>query len=247
MLRGMLGDEENGIARSRQLYVLVDASAFGRQAWIQAMIDASEAGHVRLYWSPTIIDEMARFRQLLWIRKWMMGGGSRLTVAVRRRLLEESHRWMDVVAPHFHVVADTSPRAPAWSDRRTPREAPIWAAACRAQVDVVVTQNPRTGPPPDEHGLRIFGDILYLDPDSLPALLDRWGDICQTGPLLLELEDEPALEDEADDAWTSPPVEEAPPIEEALPSALVSFLYDVVRRREEELRAATEEPSDEES
>jgi hypothetical protein len=234
MLGGMLGDEEDGIARSRQLYVLVDASAFGRRAWIQAMVDASEAGHVRLYWSPIIIEEMARFRQLLWIRKWMLGGGTRLSFQVRRRLLEESHRWMDAVAPHFHVVDDTSPRAPAWSDRRTPRDAPIWVAARRAQVDVIVTYNPRTAPPPNEHGIQIFEDILYLDPASLPALLDRWGDICQTGPLL------PELEDEADDGWI------APPVEEALPPAIVDFLYGVVRRREEELQASTEERPDDE-
>jgi hypothetical protein len=230
----MLSDEEDGIARSRQLYVLVDASAFGRRAWIQAMIDAAEAGHVRLYWSATIIEEMARFRQLLWIRKWMVGGGTRLSVAVRRRLLEESHRWMDAVALHFHVVDDTSPHAPAWSDRRLPREAPIWAAARRAQVDVIISNNARTGPPPNEQDLQVFEDILYLDPASLPALLDRWGDICQTGPLL------PELEDEADDGWA------APPVEEVLPPAVVEFLYDVVRRREEELQTSTEERPDEE-
>jgi hypothetical protein len=233
----MLGDDEDGIARSRQLYVLVDASGFGRRAWIQALIDASEAGHVRLYWSPTIIEEMARFRQLLWIRKWMLGGGTRLTVSVRRRLLEESHRWMDFVSPHFHVVDDTSPRAPAWSDApRDPRDAPIWTAARRAQVDVIVTQNLKAGPPPNEAGIRVFEAILYLDPASLPALLDRWGDICQTGPLLPELADETA------EAGTWPTT----PADDALPPAIVEFLFDVVRRRQEELQASTEESPDEE-
>ena len=164
----------------------------------------------------------------------MLGGGNRLTWRCGAVCSRSRNRWMDVVAPHFHVVADRSPRAPAWSDRsQAPAEAPIWIAARRARPTSSSPATPATGPPPDEHGAQVFGDVLYLDPGEPAGTPRPLGRHLRDRPLLLELLDEPALEDEADDAWAAPPVEEAPPIDEALPPSLVDFLYDVVRRREE--------------
>jgi hypothetical protein len=210
----MLGDEEGRIATPPDLGMLVDSNAFGRRAWIQALIDSSEAGHVRLYWSPTIIEEMARFRQLLWIRNWMRGGGTHLTDAVTRRFSEEAHRWMDFVSPHFFVVEDKPPHAPAWIDPLPdPYDAPIWTAARRAEVDVIVTQNLKDGPPENEHGVRVFDGVLYLDPAHLPVFLDWWGDLYLSGELAAS----------SGDAAVADNI--------ALPTGIREFLLDVERRR----------------
>ena len=88
----MLSDEEGTRGRPLPLMVLVDSNGFGRRAWIQALIDAALAGCILLYWSPTIIEEMARMRQLIWIRNWLKQGGTTFTKGVRRRFSEEAHR-----------------------------------------------------------------------------------------------------------------------------------------------------------
>ena len=234
----MLGDDEASPHKLHQLIMLVDANAFGRRAWVQVLIDASEAGYARLYWTPTIVEEMARFRQLLWIRNWMLGGGTRLTMAVRRQLLEESNRWMDFVRPHFHVIEDKPVHTPAWSEwKPAPPEAPIWVAARQIQVDVIVTRNLRSGPPANEGGAHVFEDVLYLDPVMLAAFLDRWGDICQTGNLIPDLTDETADAARASVACDG----DADEGEATLPPAILEFLVNVARRRAEERAASTDE------
>jgi hypothetical protein len=180
----MLSDEEGTRGQPLPLVVLVDSNAFGRRAWIQTLVDAALAGCILLYWSPTIIEEMARMRQLIWIRNWLRQGGTTFTEGVRRRFSEEAHRWMDFIGPHFHVVEDKPPFAPAWVDQMPdPYDAPIWTAARRAQATVIVTQNLKDGPPKYEHGVQVFADVLYLDPADLPAFLMWWGDYYASGGL----------------------------------------------------------------
>jgi hypothetical protein len=87
----MLSDEEGTRGQPLPLVVLVDSNAFGRRAWIQALVDAAVAGCILLYWSPTIIEEMARMRQLIWIRNWLRQGGTTFTEGVRRRFSGEAH------------------------------------------------------------------------------------------------------------------------------------------------------------
>lgn len=103
---------------------------------------------------------------------------------------------MDFVSPHFHVVEDKPPYVPAWVEPLPdPYDAPIWTAARRADADVIVTQNLKDGPPPDERGLRVFDGVLYLDPIHLPDFLAWWGDYWETNLLAGDVENvvEPRL------------------------------------------------------
>ena len=223
----MLSDEEGTRGRPLPLGVLVDSNAFGRRAWIQALIDASLAGCILLYWSPTIIEEMAQLRQLIWIRNWLKQGGTTFTDGVRRRFSEEAHRWMDFISPHFHVVEDKPPFALAWADPMPdPYDAPIWTAARRARANVIVTQNLKDGPPRNEHGIQVFADVLYLDPDDLPAFLLWWGDYYASGGLEpFEARWGPTSDDDPDQ--TVPGVAD----QVGLSPAIREFILDVERRR----------------
>jgi hypothetical protein len=226
----MLNDEAIPPREAHQLGIVVDANVFGRRAWIEALIDASTAGHVRLYWSPTIVEEMARFRQLLWIRNWMRGGGVRLTDSVARRFSEEAHRWMDFVSPHFHVVEDKPPHSPAWADPiPDPYDAPIWTAARRAGAEIIVTQNLKDGPPADDHGVRAFEDVIYLDPNELCEILDLWGDLVESRRVSGATRDE-TVGDNSALGPLSGSVDSG-----GLAPAIRDFLLDIERRRGGEL------------
>jgi hypothetical protein len=213
---GDAGDEPGRVSPAHPpLQLLVDSNAFGRRAWIQTLVDAAQSEYVRLYWSPTIIEEMARMRQFIWIRNWLKSGGTELTEAVRRRFSAEAHRWMDFIGPHFHVVEDKPPFALAWADPMPdPYDAPIWTAARRANAHIVVTQNLRDGPPRNERGLQVFDGVLYLDPKDLAVALGWWGDFCVLG----------SLESAEHESGQSP---EGDTTDASLPPAIQSFLRDI--------------------
>jgi hypothetical protein len=211
------------------LYLLVDSNVFGRRAWIQSLIDAAQAGYVRLYWSPTIIEEMARMRQLIWMRNRLKEGEVTLTEAIRRRYSVEAHRWMDFIGPHFHVVENKPPFAPAWADPMPdPYDAPIWTAARRADADIIVTQNLRDGPPRNARGLQVFDGVLYLNPEDLVAVLGWWGDLC--GAISLE---PPEGEQGRPLVTPSSHSAERGTNDAAMPHAVQDFLRETGRRRQE--------------
>ena len=127
---------------------------------------------------------------------------------------------MDYVRPHFHVIEDKPAHVPAWKEPyKAQADAPISVAATRANADVIVTANLTAGPPSNGHGVPVFNNVLYLDPEHLPAFLDRWGDISQIGSNITVLEDESTVAHSAGD------------VDGDVMPGLIAFQLDVVRRR----------------
>ena len=153
------------------LRTLVDANVFARRDWMRAVHVAADEGWIEPFWSPAIIAEVVRFLTWLWIRR----NGGEVSDWARRAHSAEAHQWFDSMTALFRVVEDRPPLEPAWSDvPRDPHDAPIWTAAVRAKVALVVTDNLRDGPPLGADGLRSWQGIVYIAPDDFIAFVDVW-------------------------------------------------------------------------
>ena len=163
---------------------VIDANVFGRSAWIRPIVRAAEDGILIAVWSPLIISEVNRLLTWLWIRRH----DNDTSESARRQCSANFKVWYANVAVHFQVVEDRPPLAEMWTD--TPPDlwdAPIWTAAVRA-LDlydrsgvIVVTDNLKDGPPPDEHGLRQYNHVAFIHPVDLVQMVARWQNISLTG------------------------------------------------------------------
>lgn len=135
---------------------------------MEPLVDAARQGLVQLFWSPAIIAEASRL--LLWLHAWKSGG--RLSPSLRRETSDIAKRWFRVMSAVFHVVEDRPPHEPLWTESLSDEDdRPIWTAAVRAGVDVVVTLNLRDGPPQDADGLRVWNGLVFMDPETFIRLL----------------------------------------------------------------------------
>src|SRR4051794_13962924 len=53
----------------RPLRVVPDANVFTGRAWVDWLLEESEARRIDLYWSPKIIEELSRVRLWIWIKQ----------------------------------------------------------------------------------------------------------------------------------------------------------------------------------
>jgi hypothetical protein len=194
------------------------------------IVDSARAGHVRLFWSPCIIEEASRLQAWLWLKR----RAGDVSEASRRGLSDLAKRWFRIMTTVFEVVDDKPPPAPLWTE--TPRDdddLPIWTAAVRAKADVIVTENLDDGPPPDEDGLRHYQGIWYVHPDDFVALLDWWGHLYETGQSRTYHERE-----------ESSTVDAAPPQgadeEDLTPASISAFIEALIRRAREQLPTSGE-------
>ena len=58
---------------------------------------------------------------------------------------------------------------------------PLWSAAARVGANFIVTANLRDGPPPNEHGVRFFGDVLWMHPEAFAGVVRVYAHRCTTG------------------------------------------------------------------
>jgi hypothetical protein len=165
-----------------------DANFFTGYVWVERLLIDVQRDRIRLFWSPKIVEEVARVRLWIWIKKAFRRNrpptGSSGWKALWVRYSEDAHAWFARVSPHIRVIEDQPPHEPAWVDPHPdPNDAWLWNTARRVDADFVVTVNLKDGPPVDFEGARRHERIAYVHPDVLMALLDVWGDIVETGAI----------------------------------------------------------------
>ena len=148
--------------------VVLDANIFARRQWMGPIVESARAERTVLFWSPAIIAEASRVLQ--WIRLSQYGGP--LSESVKRETFDLARRWFDVMTTVFHVVEDRPPYDRLWSETLSDEhDRQIWTAAVRSRAHMVVTDNLRDAPPPDQDGLQIWDGILFVHPDTCLAFL----------------------------------------------------------------------------
>ena len=159
-----------------RLRAIVDANVFAHRRWMEPLVASARARHLELYWSPRIIAESSRVLAWLWLRKRAGDFSGR----ARRELSNVANRWFEKMSAAFSVAEDAPPAVQSWTTTpRDPNDAAIWSAAVRADVDFVITENLKDGPPPDPRGLRRWGDVLYVHPADVVGLLGVLGQIVE--------------------------------------------------------------------
>jgi len=160
------------------LRVVLDSCVFPRRTWMDPILDSARAGHIRLFWSPSIISEVNRL--LTWL--WLENHGGRLTDASWRQCSLTAKAWFGHMTRVFHVVEDCPPHESPWTlVPRDEDDAPIWTTAVRARAHVVITENLKDGPPANDEGLHLYQGILYVHPNDFCHLLPWLGDLNETG------------------------------------------------------------------
>jgi hypothetical protein len=163
-----------------------DANAFTGATWVDRYIDESKAGHVRLFWSPKILEEVGRVRLWIWLRRAFRESpvpqGSSAWKTLWARYSEEAHTWFARVSLICEVIEDREPHEPAWTELMSDvNDAWPWNAAQRVSADLVVTMNLEDGPPVDASGVRRHDGITYIHPAVFMAALTILGGIFETG------------------------------------------------------------------
>jgi len=85
--------------------VVVDANVFPHRVWMEPLLLAAQAGHIRLVWSPSIIAEATRV--MMWIRLSRHVGP--MANAVKNDAFDFVRRWFQRMTEVFEVVDDRLP------------------------------------------------------------------------------------------------------------------------------------------
>lgn len=135
---------------------LLDANVLIPHRTRQTLETYARLGFYEGYWSPWIVEEMARGVTWRWIRA---NGTERESQDTLSRLAKMA---MQHLEPTLHVVSPTLPYPAAWPALRDAGDHPVWAAAVLAEADYVVSDNTRDFPPPDHSGVTRYGSITYI-------------------------------------------------------------------------------------
>jgi hypothetical protein len=178
----------------RPLGVVPDANVFTRQSWVDRLVGEAREGRVRLYWSPKIVEEMARVRLWIWVKRELRGSpppaGSRAWKLWWGRYSAEAHAWFARVSPLASVVEDREPHEPAWAEPHPdPNDAWLWNAARRIGADFVVTENLKDAPPLSAASARLHDRVNFVHPTTFMSLLDLWDDLWATADIPADVED----------------------------------------------------------
>lgn len=151
--------------------VVVDANVFPHTTrWLLPLENLARTRVVTLIWSPWIIGEAHRVLTWLWCKR---AGPPYVTDARWQDCSTAAKRFGIHLAAVMQVVDDRPPLETLWTDTPSDQwDIPIWTAAVRANAHVVISENIKDGPPPDGDGVRAFGGICYLEPDTFLAYAD---------------------------------------------------------------------------
>jgi len=144
---------------------LLDASALYGPTNRRELQQAAAAGLFVAYWSPWIVEELARNLTTDYYR---IRPYSEVT---RRTLSTLSKRMMRFLIASFTTVDPKPPFPEAWAEA-DPGDDHVWAAAMAAGVAYVVSENTRHFPPGGEDGRHTWADIAYLTPKDFFALVN---------------------------------------------------------------------------
>jgi len=115
----------------------------------QALETYARLGFYEGYWSPWIVEEMARGVTWRWMR----------TNSASQQSQDELSRRATVAMRHLEP---TLPHPAVWPALQDAGDHPVWAAAVLAGADYVVSDNTRDFPPRDASGVTRYGGIAYL-------------------------------------------------------------------------------------
>ncbi len=143
---------------------LLDASALYGPTNRRELQQAAAAGLFVGFWSPWIVEELARDPTTEYFRTRPYSG------ATRRTLGTLSKRMMTFLIASFATVDPKPPFPEAWTDA-DPGNDHVWAAAAAAKVTYVVSENTRHFPPRTTNGTHEWADVAYLTPADFLALI----------------------------------------------------------------------------
>ena len=135
---------------------LLDANVLIPHGMRQTLETYARLGFYEGYWSPWIIEEMARSVTWRWIRRYGAENASRSALS-RIAKIAMSH-----LEPTFRVISPTVPYPSVWPTLRDPGDHPVWAAAVTASVDYIVSDNTKDFPPRDAQGIARYQGITYI-------------------------------------------------------------------------------------
>lgn len=144
---------------------LLDASALYGPTNRRELQQAAAAGLFVGYWSPWIVEELARNLTADYYRTRPYG------TQTRRTLSGLSKRMMAFLIASFTMVDPKPPFPEAWLDA-DPGDDHVWAAAVAAGVAYVVSENTRHFPPAVGSGRHEWNGITYLTPADFFALVN---------------------------------------------------------------------------
>lgn len=139
---------------------LLDANVLIPDGKRKTLVTYARLGYFDGYWSPWIIEEMARHVTWRWARAYGLGNDSRKSLSRRAKLA------MGHLESTFRVISPSMPYPPSWPSLRDPGDHPIWGAAVAGAVDYVVSDNTRDFPPPDTDGMARYAGITYITSDD---------------------------------------------------------------------------------
>jgi hypothetical protein len=144
---------------------LLDASALYGPTNRRELQQAAAAGLFAAYWSPWIVEELARNLTTDYYRT------RPYSAETRRTLSGLSKRMMAFLIASFAVVDPKPPFPDTWP-AADPGDDHVWAAAVAAGVAYVVSENTRHFPPRAESGRHEWNGIVYLTPVEFFALVN---------------------------------------------------------------------------
>lgn len=135
---------------------LLDANVLIPHRTRQILETYARLGFYEGYWSPWIIEEMARGVTWRWIRA---NGTERASRDELSRRAKVAMRHLELT---LRVVSPTLPYPAAWPSLRDEGDHPVWAAAVLAGVAYVVSDNTHDFPPPDTDGVTRHDGVTYI-------------------------------------------------------------------------------------
>ncbi len=145
--------------------VLLDASTLYGPTNRRELQQAAVAGLFVAYWSPWIVEELARNLTTDYYRTTPYTG------ITRRTLSTQAKHMMALLIASFAVVDPKPPFPDAWPNA-DPGDDHVWAAAIEAGVQYVVSENTRDFPPAMGNGRHEWQEIVYLTATEFFALIN---------------------------------------------------------------------------
>lgn len=144
---------------------LLDASALYGPTNRRALQQAAAVGLFAGYWSPWIVEELARNLTTDYYRT------QPYSTATRRTLSALSKRMMVLLIASFATIDPKPPFPDTWP-AADPGDDHVWAAAVAAGVTYVVSENTRHFPPQAGSGRHEWAGIIYVTPAEFFSLVN---------------------------------------------------------------------------
>ncbi len=144
---------------------LLDASALYGPTNRRALQQAAATGLFVGFWSPWIVEELARNLTTDYYR-------TQTYSTATRRTLSALSKWMMVLLIASFATVDPKPPFPDAWPAADPGDDHVWGAAVAAGVAYVVSENTHHFPPKGESGRHAWAGITYVTPTEFFSLVN---------------------------------------------------------------------------